>query len=88
VAHSIEEALTLADAVDGDPARRVMVAGGAEVYAAALPHADEQVISEVDLAPEGDAFYPAYDPAEWVETARETHDGYERVFLVRAAERL
>lgn len=58
------------------------------MYAAALPHADQQVLSLVDLAPGGDAFYPAYDPAEWLETRREAHDGYERVFLVRAAERL
>ena len=88
VAHSVEEALDLADTLTGDPAPQVMVAGGGEVYAAALPYADEQVISEVGLEPDGDAHYPAYDPAAWLETAREQHDGYERVFLVRAAERL
>jgi dihydrofolate reductase len=88
VAHSVEEALDLADTLPGDPAPQVMVAGGGEVYAATLPHADEQVISEVDLEPGGDAFYPAYDRAAWLETAREHHDGYDRVFLVRAAERL
>jgi len=84
VAHSIEEALGLGDAIDDDPARKIMVAGGGEVYAAAIRYADEQVISEVDLAPEGDAFYPAYQPDEWRETARELHDAYQRVFLVRA----
>lgn len=86
VARSFEAALDLADTLD--PAAQVMVAGGGEVYAAALPHADEQVLSLVDLAPDGDAFYPAYDAGEWIETAREAHDGYERVFLVRAADRL
>jgi dihydrofolate reductase len=86
VAHSFEDALDLADTLD--PAAQVMVAGGGEVYAAALPHADELVISEVDLEPDGDAFFPTYQPAEWIETAREAYDGYERVFLVRAAERL
>ena len=86
VAHSIEEALDLADTLD--PAAQVMVAGGGEVYAVALPHADEQVLSLVDLAPDGDAFYPSYDAGEWIETAREAYDGYERVFLVRAADRL
>ncbi|GAW49340.1 MULTISPECIES: dihydrofolate reductase [unclassified Nocardioides] len=79
VAHDLPAALALADTVDGD----VMVAGGGEVYAAALPVADEQVLSEVDLAPEGDAFYPAYDAGEWVEASREVFDGYERVFLTR-----
>ena len=86
VAHSFDDALALADTLD--PAAQVMVAGGGEVYAAALPHADEQVLSLVDLAPDGDAFYPSYDPADWIETAREPYDGYERVFLVRASERL
>jgi dihydrofolate reductase len=80
VAHDLPAALALADTVDGD----VMVAGGGEVYAAALPLADEQVLSEVGLAPEGDAFYPAYDAGEWVESSREVFDGYERVFLTRA----
>jgi dihydrofolate reductase len=84
VAHSAAEALALADTLPGD----VMVAGGGEVYAALLPHADQQVLSLVDLEPRGDAFYPAYDADAWLETAREPHDGYERVFLVRAAERL
>ncbi|MCH1867479.1 dihydrofolate reductase [Nocardioides sp. CFH 31398] len=79
VAHTLDDALALAAQQPGD----VMVAGGGEVYAAALPLADEQVVSEVDLEPEGDAFYPAYDAAEWEETAREPHDGYQRVFLRR-----
>ena len=80
VAHDLPAALALADTVDGD----VMVAGGGQVYAAALPLADEQVLSEVDLAPEGDTLYPDFDAAEWVEASREVFEGYERVFLVRA----
>jgi dihydrofolate reductase len=79
VAHSVEEALALADTLPGD----VMVAGGGEVYAALLDLADEQVLSEVELEPEGDAFYPAYPHGEWEETAREHHDGYDRVFRTR-----
>jgi dihydrofolate reductase len=80
VAHDLTEALAIADTLDGV----VMVAGGGQVYAAALPVADEQVLSEVDLEPAGDAFYPAFDPAEWREAAREHHEGYDRVVLVRA----
>jgi dihydrofolate reductase len=79
VAHSIEEALQQAAQLPGD----VVVAGGAEVYAAALPFATEQIVSEVDLEPDGDVRYPAYDPSEWRETAREPGEGYERVFLER-----
>ncbi len=75
-AASIEEALALAE---GD----VYVAGGAAVYEAALPYADVQLISAVDLEPDGDTFYPAYDPREWVETSREPHAGFEVVRLSR-----
>ncbi len=79
VAHDLDEALRLADTLPGD----VMVAGGAQVYAAVLPVADQQVLSLVALEPEGDVLYPATDPAEWTETLREPHEGYERVFLTR-----
>ena len=79
VAHSVHDALELAGRQLGD----LMVAGGAEVYAALLPHATHQVLTEVDLEPEGDVLYPDYPSHEWVESARERHDGYERVWLER-----
>jgi dihydrofolate reductase len=84
VAHSLDDALTRAAALPGD----VMVVGGAQVYAEALPVATEQVLSEIPLSPEGDAFYPDFDRAAWLETSREVFEGYERVHLVRAADRL
>lgn len=79
VAHSLDEALERAADLPGD----VMVVGGAQVYAAALPVATEQVISEVPLEPQGDVHYPAYDADDWVETSRESFPGYERVVLER-----
>lgn len=57
----------------------VFVAGGAQVYAAAMPLADAQVISEVHLAPAGDTFYPAFDRAEWRETSRVPGDDFDVV---------
>lgn len=75
VAHSFEEALALAADLPGD----VMVAGGAEVYALAMPHATHQVISEVHLSPDGDTRYPDVDPAQWRETGREGHEGFDVV---------
>ena len=79
VAHSLDEALALAADLPGE----VMVVGGAQVYAEALPVATEQVISEVPLEPEGDVRYPAFDRDAWVETSRESFEGYERVSLSR-----
>jgi dihydrofolate reductase len=78
VAHSVQEALALAD---GD----VFVAGGASVYETALPYADAQLISEVDLEPEGDTFYPPVGTAEWTEVAREPREGFVIVRWERLA---
>ena len=51
-------------------AERIWVIGGAEVYAQALPLADELVVTEIDADIEGDAHAPAIG-AEWQEFARE-----------------
>jgi len=66
VAHSIEEALELAGDVD------VCVAGGQQIFELAMPHATHQVLTEIDLEPEGDVFYPEFSSAEWVEVRRDS----------------
>lgn len=58
-------ALAAADGVDA-----VMVAGGAQIYAAALPVADRIELTEVQLAPDGDTWFPGLDRRVWRETAR------------------
>ncbi len=67
VAHSVEEALRLANAP------HVMVIGGAEIYALFLPIADRIELTEVALEPAGDAAIAAADPQHWQEVAREDH---------------
>ncbi len=79
VAGSWDEALQVASRHEGD----VMVIGGGEIYALAMPAADVQIITEVRSVPEGDAYYPAYDRSAWVETRREPQDGYHFVWLER-----
>lgn len=81
VARGVEEALTLAQACDGD----VMVIGGGTVYAAALPLATHQVITEVRQRPAGDTHYPDWDRAEWTETDRQPRDGFDFVWWERRA---
>ena len=49
---------------------QVWVIGGAQIYAQALPLADELVVTEIDAEVDGDAFAPAIGP-EWHEVARE-----------------
>ncbi len=51
----------------------IMIIGGAEIYALALPIATRVELTEVDAAPDGDTILPAFDPARWIEVARETH---------------
>jgi dihydrofolate reductase len=86
VAHSVPEALDLADDVlaGQPPDRRVMIGGGAAVYAAALPYADEQVISEIPLRPAGDTHYPAFSRQRWREVGREPREGFTIVTLERS----
>ena len=79
VAHSLEEALDLAARQPGE----TFVVGGTQIYEQALPLATHQVITEVDLAPEGDAHYPEFDPDEWTETKREPREGFTWVWWER-----
>ncbi len=63
IVHSIPEALAL---VRDDPTGKVCVIGGGEIYAQALPHANEVDLTRVHATVEGgDAFFPKLDPAEW-----------------------
>lgn len=67
VVRSPEEALHLANAP------HVAVIGGAEIYALFLPRADRLELTRVHAAPEGDTYFPEFDPADWRETFREAH---------------
>lgn len=65
-------------AARGDALRRgsdIMVIGGTEIYAQAMPLADRLEITWIHLKPEGDSVFPAIDPAIWREAERETHPG-------------
>ncbi len=50
----------------------VWVIGGAQIYAQALPLADEVWVTEIDQDFDGDAFAPTLG-AEWHEATRDTH---------------
>jgi len=79
VAGSVEDAIAQAQEFEGD----IMIIGGAQIYAAAMDHADVQVLTEVHQTPEGDTHYPDFERENWRETARETHDGFDFVWWVR-----
>jgi dihydrofolate reductase len=68
VAHDVDEALRLAEAGGSS---EIMIAGGGEIYAQTIDRAARLLITEVDVAPVGDARFPTIDPALWRETRRE-----------------
>lgn len=51
--------------------REIMVIGGGQIYALALPLAQRLYITEVHAAPEGDTFFSDPDPREWREVRRD-----------------
>lgn len=79
VAHSLEEALDTAGA-----AAEAFVIGGGDLYRAALPLAQRLLLTEIRRDYPGDAFFPAFDRAQFLETSREPQraaDGLEFDFV-------
>lgn len=63
---------------------QLFVIGGGEIYRQAFAFADTLYLTEVNLAPEGDAFFPEFDRSLWQETQRESHcsdKGIEYAFV-------
>jgi dihydrofolate reductase len=91
VAASLTAALAVAR---GDALRRgadaIMVIGGGDIYAQAMPLANRLEITHVHARPDGEAVFPPIDPAIWRETARREGSpgpgdeaGFTRVTYVR-----
>ena len=62
LAESLEAAVNVARGAE------VMIIGGGQLYAEALPHADRMVLTRVDCEPEADTWFPEWIAAEWSET--------------------
>lgn len=75
-------------AAAGDAAE-VMVIGGAQIYALALPRADRVYLTEVHVTADGDTLFPDLDRGVWRETARVDHaaDGDTPAFSFVTLER-
>lgn len=73
VVQSLSEALAAA----GD-APEVMIGGGAQIYAAALPLARRLYLTLVEGSFTGDVYFPPFDPAAWREIYRQEHEVDDR----------
>ena len=80
VADSLENALKLAST-----AATVFVIGGEQIYAQAMGIADRLEITEVDLEPDGDAWFPEIAAVDWEKVARIEGAGFAFVTYRRRA---
>jgi len=66
-------------AARGDGAAELCVIGGGQIYALALPRATTMHLTHVDTTvADADAFFPAFDAADWRVASRETHPADDR----------
>ena len=79
VAGSLQDAIALV----GD--EQASIIGGAQIFNESMALADRMIVTEIDHVFRCDAFFPAIDPAQWVETARERHrseaNGFDYSFV-------
>ncbi|WP_038316122.1 dihydrofolate reductase [Kingella kingae] len=53
-------------------APEIIIMGGAQIYAQALPFATDLRLTEITLLPQGDTHFPEFAPQEWCEQSRES----------------
>jgi len=80
VADSLENALKLAST-----AAVVFVIGGEQIYTQAMAVADRLEITEVDLEPEGDAWFPEIAAVDWEKMPKTEGTGFTFVTYHRRA---
>ena len=74
VAHDIAGAWRLAAGIAvRDGVDEIMVVGGGEIYALALPDADRIYLTEVQDSPAGNVTFPCFDRTRWREASRQAH---------------
>ena len=89
VVPNLAEAIACAGLDPRARADAVMIIGGAEIYAQALPLAERVELTEVHVEAEGDTLLPGFDPLVWREISRVRHTAegeapaYSFVTLVR-----
>ena len=71
VARTLDEALRLSERFALDRSvPEIVVAGGAAIYEQAIGDASRILLTEVDLEPAADAWFPDIDQGTWMETQR------------------
>jgi dihydrofolate reductase len=71
VVRSMDEAKAVVKEMD---VKEMMVIGGGEIFKMVFPEAKRIYLTRVDAEPEGDAFFPEVDPAEWKLVSKKDHE--------------
>jgi len=64
-AEGVDLATSLDGAVAMSQSDEVMIVGGGQLYALALPLASRMVLTLIDIEPEADTWFPEWDEKEW-----------------------
>lgn len=75
IARTIEEALGMA--YDNGETEAFIIGGG-EIYRQSMKYCDRIYLTEIDIEPEGDVFFPEMDAAEWALSSSEAHPADEK----------
>ena len=91
VCTTLDEALGIArEQAEDDGVDEICVIGGTALFEALLPRARRLYLTEVDAAPEGDAWFPEINESDWREVSAEPHPAGEKddhAFVFRVLER-
>ena len=68
---SVEAAIKKAKELEGE---EVIIGGGAQIYAEALPYTDKLYLTLIDDSKEADSFFPPYEHLFTKKTFEETHE--------------
>ena len=79
VVHDLDSGIALATtAAKAASVDEIMIIGGSEIYAMAMPRATRLHITWVHAEPAGDVFFPAFDLNEWQEVRAERFEPDEQ----------
>ena len=65
VAQGADVCDSLEAAIEISKADEIMVIGGGQLYAAALPLAERMILTLIDIEPEADTWFPKWDERHW-----------------------
>ncbi len=73
-ATGIEVAGSLAQAIEIASSEQIMIIGGGQLYALALPLASRMVLTMIDIEARADTWFPEWDGTQWQQTAEQRYE--------------